>query len=273
MLKSYSSAPLPFQGQKRKFIKDFKEVLKRFDDITTVVDLFGGSGLLSHVTKRERPDIRVVYNDYDYFCDRLANVKTTNEILSRIRPMMNVVADNKKVPDELRAQILAIVRAYAENGYVDYITLSSSLLFSGKWAKNFQELSKETMYNVMKQSDYCVDGYLEGLEIVHEDYKDLFMRYKDDRNVLFLIDPPYLSTDCVSYKNYWRLSDYLDVLKLLKGTKYIYFTSNKSQIIELCEWIKENASIGNPFADVEIRTQQNKLNYHTTFTDIMLVKG
>ena len=272
MLKSYSSAPLPFQGQKRRFIKDFKEVLKKFDNTTTVVDLFGGSGLLSHVTKRERPDVRVVYNDYDYFCDRLANVTTTNEILSRIRPVVNAVAADKKVPNESRAQILAIVKEYAEKGYVDYITLSSSLLFSGKWAKNFQELSKETMYNVVKQSDYNVDGYLDGLEIVHEDYKDLFMQYKDDRDVLFLIDPPYLSTDSMSYKNYWKLSDYLDVLKLLKGTKYIYFTSNKSQIIELCKWIKENTSIGDPFADAEIRKQQNNLNYHATFTDIMLVK-
>ena len=185
---------------------------------------------------------------------------------------MNAVAADKKVPNESRAQILAIVKEYAEKGYVDYITLSSSLLFSGKWAKNFQELSKETMYNVVKQSDYNVDGYLDGLEIIHEDYKDLFMQYKDDRNVLFIIDPPYLSTDSVSYKNYWKLSDYLDVLKLLKGTKYIYFTSNKSQIIELCKWIKENTSIGDPFADAEIRKQQNNLNYHATFTDIMLVK-
>ena len=68
------------------------------------------------------------------------------------------------------------------------------------------------------------------------------------------------------------MSDYLEVLKLLVGTRYIYFTSNKSQLIELCEWIKENASIGNPFEGVEIRKQQNKLNYQSTFTDIMLVK-
>lgn len=30
-LKQYSSAPLPFMGQKRRFIKDFKEALKLFD--------------------------------------------------------------------------------------------------------------------------------------------------------------------------------------------------------------------------------------------------
>lgn len=114
MNKVYSCAPLPFQGQKRRFVRDFREVLKRFDDITTVVDLFGGSGLLSHVTKRERPDIRVVYNDYDHFCDRLASVMTTNEILSRIRPVLRDVERGKKVPAEQRARILAIISEYSE---------------------------------------------------------------------------------------------------------------------------------------------------------------
>lgn len=272
MNKVYSSAPLPFQGQKRRFVKDFREVLKKFDDITTVVDLFGGSGLLSHVTKRERPDVRVVYNDYDHFCDRLASVMTTNEILSRIRPVLRDVERDKKVPAEQRARILAIISEYSEKGYVDYITLGSSLLFSGKWAKSFQELSKETMYNVVRKADFDVAGYLDGLEVVHKDYRELFAQFKDDRDVLFLIDPPYLATDATSYENYWRLADYLDVLKLLVGTKYVYFTSNKSQIVELCEWINENSSIGNPFKGVEIRTQQNNLNYNSSFTDIMLVR-
>ena len=272
MTKVYSSAPLPFQGQKRLFIKDFKEVLKRFDNITTVVDLFGGSGLLSHVTKRERPDLRVVYNDYDYFCNRLANVATTNEILTQIRPILSVVAPNKKVSAELRAQILAIIAEYDNDGYVAHITLSSSLVFSGKWAKSFSELAKETMYNVIKRSDYDVTGYLDGLEIVHCDYKELFEQFRDDKDTLFLIDPPYLSTDTCSYEGYWRLSDYLDILKLLVGIKYIYFTSNKSQIVELCEWIDANAYIGNPFKEAEMRARQAMLNYNASFTDIMMVK-
>ena len=48
----YSLAPLPFVGQKRMFASEFRKVLKRFSDRTVFVDLFGGSGLLSHITKR-----------------------------------------------------------------------------------------------------------------------------------------------------------------------------------------------------------------------------
>ena len=110
--KVYTSAPLPFQGQKRRFISDFKEVLKQFDDIDTVVDLFGGSGLLSHVAKRERPDLRVVYNDYDHYCDRLKNIAVTNEILSRIRPLMATLQPDKKVPEDTRQKVVDILNSY-----------------------------------------------------------------------------------------------------------------------------------------------------------------
>lgn len=270
--KVYKSAPLPFQGQKRRFLNDLRNVIARFNDIDIVVDLFGGSGLLAHTVKRERPELNVIYNDYDNYCERLENVATTNDILARLRKMVKNVPADKRIPDAIRGKILEVIAEYAGKSYVDYLTLGSSLLFSGKWADSFAELSKHAMYNCVKQNDYCVDGYLDGLEITHKDYKELFNEYKDNKRVLFLIDPPYLSTDCGSYKSYWGLSEYLDVLKVLVGTKYIYFTSNKSQLIELCEWIKENMDIGNPFEGVERCLQQNRLNYQSSFTDIMLVK-
>lgn len=50
-LKRYKVAPLPFQGQKRNFVEPFVGKLKELSqsqDIKVVVDLFGGSGLLSH---------------------------------------------------------------------------------------------------------------------------------------------------------------------------------------------------------------------------------
>lgn len=81
----YISAPLPFQGQKRRFIGEFRKALSQFPDAATFVDLFGGSGLLSHVAKRERPDARVIYNDFDDFHLRLENIPRTNALLARIR--------------------------------------------------------------------------------------------------------------------------------------------------------------------------------------------
>ena len=52
----YAKAPLPFTGQKRNFLKLFKQVLNDHipgdGDGWTIVDAFGGSGLLSHTAKQ-----------------------------------------------------------------------------------------------------------------------------------------------------------------------------------------------------------------------------
>lgn len=84
-MKEYTQAPLPFQGQKRMFLPQFKESLKDFQDKTVFVDLFGGSGLLSHTIKRQRPDARVIYNDFDYYTERLKHIDDTNKLLAEIR--------------------------------------------------------------------------------------------------------------------------------------------------------------------------------------------
>ena len=81
--KNYYQAPLPFQGQKRKWNREFKTALKQFDDCNLFVDLFGGSGLLSRMVKNERPDAVVFYNDFDDYHKRIANIPLS--ILSTVR--------------------------------------------------------------------------------------------------------------------------------------------------------------------------------------------
>ena len=106
------------------------------------------------------------------------------------------------------------------------------------------------------------------------DYRRLFDRFRLVPDVIFILDPPYLSTDCGTYKsdNYWKLSDYLDVLKCLQGTRFVYFTSSKSTIVELADWMGRNPSIGNPFEGADVHRLHVSgicLNYD----DMMLVKA
>ena len=98
--------------------------------------------------------------------------------------------------------------------------------------------------------------------------------YKNEENVVFLIDPPYLSTDTKTYKNmdYWRLGDYLDILNLLEGKYYFYFTSEKSQIIELATWLSKNGFKKNPFAEATTKVIRTSLNHTAKYNDIMIYK-
>ena len=271
MRKQYLSAPLPFQGQKRMFAKEYIKVLQQFPDGTTFVDLFGGSGLLSHIAKCQKPHSIVVYNDFDGYRQRLEALPVTNALLAELREIVDVPR-HKPILGELRERVLSCIRMYERShGYIDYITLSSSVMFSMKYANEFADLEKETLYNNIKATDYepCLD-YLEGLTITSCDYREMFEQYKDVPGVVFLVDPPYLSTDSKTYKMYWKLSDYLDVLTVLAGHHFIYFTSNKSSIIELCDWMGKNKTIGNPFKNCQRREFNAHMNYSASYTDIML---
>lgn len=259
-------------GQKRMFAKEFIKVLAQFPDGTVFVDLFGGSGLLSHITKRVRPDAAVVYNDFDNYRQRLANIPATNALLSDLRQIVAGVPRNKRITGEAREKVLErLEKEEKEYGYVDYITLSSSLLFAMKYVLSLEDMRKETLYNTIRLTDYPESkDYLEGLTVTSEDYKEVFKRYKDVPGVVFLVDPPYLSTEVGTYKMYWRLADYLDVLNVLKGHAFVYFTSNKSSILELCDWMGRNPFLGNPFGRCRKVEFNAHMNYNSKYTDMML---
>lgn len=274
MKKLYLSAPLPFMGQKRMFAREFIRVLEQFKDKTVFVDLFGGSGLLSHITKYQRPDATVIYNDYDCYCQRLRAIPQTNVLLSDLRTIAKDVPRHKPITGCARERVFErIIREEQEYGYVDFITISSSLMFSMKYQLSVEGMKKETLYNNIRTTDYlpCPD-YLDGLIVTSCDYKELYEQYKDVPGVVFLIDPPYLSTEVGTYKMYWRLSDYLDVLTVLNGHSFVYFTSNKSSIVELCQWVGKNRTLGDPFEGCVKSEFNAHMNHSAKYTDIMLYK-
>ena len=129
-----------------------------------------------------------------------------------------------------------------------------------------------SIYNNMRLSDYCCEGYLDGLEVVCCDYRELVDRYRDSPNVVYLIDPPYMATDISTYRMDWKLTDYLDVLLVLKGHPFIYFTSGKSPILDFCRWMEEHPETGNPFKGAGMSTLTARMNYSSSYTDIMLYK-
>lgn len=254
------------------FTREFIKVLKQYPEDTVFVDLFGGSGLLSHIAKCQKPGATVIYNDFDGYRNRLQHIPQTNHLLADLRKMVEGIPKHTCIRGELRERIFKrLEQEEREVGYIDFITITSGLMFSMKYKLSIAEMRKEALYNNLRKTDYPLcDDYLEGITVVSCDYKEVFARYKDVPNVVFLVDPPYLSTDVGTYNMYWRLSDYLDVLTILAGHRFVYFTSNKSSIIELCEWMGKNPTVGNPFQDCHKVEFNATVNYSSHYTDMML---
>lgn len=272
-MKNYSQSPLPFQGQKRKFVKHFKEALKAFPDKATYVDLFGGSGLLSHTIKQEKPLARVIWNDYDNFARRLECIPITNEILAQLRPIVAGKSKRERI-DDLKPAILEVIQQYPIDR-VDFISLSASLLFSGKYATSLQSLEKDNLYNCATKTNYSCEGYLHGVERRNTDYKELIQEFDKVENVVFILDPPYLSTDVSSYTggNYWKLKDYLQIVKCLNTMPmYVYFSSNKGQLLDLFDFLCNEYNFPSPFQGTERIVVNTSVNYSSPYEDIMIYK-
>ncbi len=270
-MKNYKQAPLPFQGQKRNFVRHFKQALQGYPSDATYVDLFGGSGLLSHTVKAQFPNAKVVYNDFDNYRQRLENIPNTNAILDALRALELKTPRGKIIKGIEKEKVLNVLKKANKKGFVDWITISSSLKFSMNYGTKYEDFANDTLYNKIRKTNYDVaDDYLQGIEVVSLDYKELYKRYKDLTNIVFLVDPPYLSTDSSTYMSdsYWKLSDYLDIMDTLKGS-YFYFTSNKSHIVELMEWVENRTPNSSPFTNATCIKISTGVTHNAKYTDIM----
>lgn len=199
--KHHKTAPLPFTGQKRMFLRHFEKILK--DNVSndgeglTVLDVFGGSGLLAHNAKRILPKATVIYNDFDGYVERLAHIPATNRLRQELFEILKDEPRNIKLSSTAKTKVLDHIRKSADNGtFVDVQTLAGWLLFSGRQVANLDEfLAESTFYNRIVKTDYPnADGYLEGLIIECLDFEKLLQKYQDTPNCLLLLDPPYLCT-------------------------------------------------------------------------------
>ena len=112
----YRQAPLPFTGQKRRFLTLYKRLLHECipDDGAgwTVQDVFGGSGLLAHTAHRELPAATVIYNDFEDYATRLAHIDDTNRLRRELLAALADVPHNGRLPPAVRAVVHDLIRGF-----------------------------------------------------------------------------------------------------------------------------------------------------------------
>lgn len=259
----FKQAPLPFIGQKRMFLNQFKTVLN--DNIPddgdgwTIIDAFGGSGLLSHVAKQIKPKAAVIYNDFDRYAERLANIDDINRLRRLIQPLLADQPRQKRLSKAIKTQIVEIIKDF--DGYINVHVLCSWLLFSGQQVQSLDELFAHDFWHCLRQSDYpSADGYLDGLTIVKESFHTLLPKYQGDPKALFVLDPPYLCTQQASYgqERYFDLVDFLRLIHLTRPP-YVFFSSTKSEFIRFID-----AMIEDKWDNYQAFEQYNKLAINTS---------
>ena len=239
MQKVYKQAPLPFVGQKRLFLNDFRQALSRIPgdgDGWTIVDVFGGSGLLSHTAKREKPAARVIYNDFDNYCERLNHIADYNRLREQLAVVIGDFPRGARLDD---ARVAGVKRVIAEfDGYIDLRMLGNWLLFSTKQADSMDTLLSYEFYNNLRRTPLAeATGYLEGLEVVRRDFAELMAEYGDSPNTLFVLDPPYLSTMQGAYAGEaFRMVSFLRMIQLTRPP-FVIFSSTRSEMMDYFDYL------------------------------------
>ena len=219
--------PLPFKGQKRYAVKHLYALFK---DITLnkeiiIIDLFGGSGLLANFFKQMYPENRVIWNDYDDYNSRLKMIDITENIRCELWNILELEFGKKLTIREKKD-----IKIYLENKKekLDYKSIYSWFSFNLREDLYWNKLPKFPINNI--------EGYLKDVERISEDFENTLFKFKNNDNILWICDPPYLQTYQNSYKSSFEEKQALILLEnLKKQNNVLLFSSTNTSWINLIE--------------------------------------
>lgn len=261
--------PLSFTGHKGHWASELTDIAKQLPYDCTVFDVFGGSGICSEYIKRARPDITVIWNDFDNYRARLDNVDKTERLrryfiekLGRPLPKKAYIPplslDQRQfVFDTLKQQI-------SDYGFCDFQTISRWFyMYPLKTHKLMSFTGK--LYNrvpvVPMRLDACNSWLSDVLRnsvtftgIDTEFYLyDKLVKLRDyipNQNALLILDPPYLGTGCNDYGNQESLKILKDVCDCCNHLPFLLFGDSSisfwyDQIVKDRHYLKYEKVINN----------------------------
>ncbi|PIT53873.1 DNA adenine methylase [Snodgrassella alvi] len=243
-VKLFKQAPLPFIGQKRNFLRHFMKVLDENiegqGESWTIIDVFGGSGLLAHHAKQLKPNARVIYNDFENYAHRLAHIEDINRLRRLLSDLLKDVPIKGRIDKKTRNLVIEVIRNF--DGYIDLNSLQTWLLFSGATLENLNQLYKEAaLYNRVRKNDYpLAASYLDGIEVVSKSFDALLPEHVNNKNTLLVLDPPYLFSEQKAYRKAeeFRFISFIRLMTLIRPP-FILFSNKHSEIIEYLDYMTE----------------------------------
>jgi DNA adenine methylase len=228
------------------FIKDeILDVLVK-SNCDTLVEVFGGSGVISMYAPREVFK-KIIYNDIDpllvnFFTvlkekpaelsKKIALIPVSRETTNKYAKMLKTGEIHKLDPVEKAAVYFYLIRT----------TMFSQLdQFSPRASTN-------TAVRIRKHATLIPEYAKMWRDIVIEnaDFRDLIRKY-DAENAVFYCDPPFLSTSEVE-RDYYRfaftdrdMKDLLNVLSSIKGKFVLKLPEDHLEIRYIREWIEKNS--------------------------------
>lgn len=217
--------PLSFVGNKGFWGQELSELAHKLPSECTVIDVFGGSGLCAECIKRARPDLTVIWNDFDNYKMRLDNAEKTESLRQALLAEIGYKPKGDfahPLTDKQHMFVLDILRRQlADHGFVDFQTIAGWFSLYMSNPKELKALTTLTtthnfkLYNRIPTSPLRLTdchAWLSGVHrtcseftgidtIFHTTLGAVKLRdFIDTQSVFLVLDPPYIGKNNTFYK-------------------------------------------------------------------------
>lgn len=224
-----------YPGNKRNEYKEIKDKIN-FDNITNIIEPFCGSAAISFSIWLEYGDKFSYYlNDkYKFLTDYYDMIKITesDDIYNNVNYVKQSISTKE--------QFLELHKSRGNNLFVDITIRKMSGLRPGFLRITYLNTDTKFKYFTPIQLKFLEFIKCPYVYISNNDWFDIFDIYKNDKQSLFIFDPPYLDTD----NTYYYKPTY-DVYQYFKNNNINSFDSNIFFILEDIPKIRELFSSNN----------------------------
>lgn len=224
-----------YRGNKRKEVKDIFNIIEpHLNNIEIVIEPFCGSSAFSYFLSLKYPKrFKYILNDFD------KNLIKLYKLLQNDTETKQLIEDLKKKNQDIDKEKYLNIFKHMDDHISNFVYCS--LIFCIRPGLFPCDINKVKNKNMDKLLERGIIHFLrtENIEIICGDGTELIKKYKDDNNVMFFIDPPYLLScnayydmSCCESKNI-NIYQYLSDNPINDFNAYICIVLEKNWIIEL----------------------------------------
>lgn len=251
---------IPFSGSKKISYKRVKELVG--DKYDTVLEPFGGSGVISVNLFNDGLVEKAVINDYDHFFDNYGTyldykdlvVKKCTELgLRKTKEDKNgyyylddngnrIRVNQMTLPKNCRDILQSVIAENVPEEYWHYLARGGNFAWGVVLSHDRIHIKDFTLFahqlETTNQRNYL--KILNQTTLEHLDYRDFINKYKDEisnGNCILIIDPPYINTDQRYYEGQITEEETIELINTLNDLNcdYIFYNHNPNKIQE---WFK-----------------------------------
>lgn len=224
--RAFREPPLAFSGNKKYWAAELADEAALLPPGATVWDCFGGSGVCARCVKDARPDVRVIWNDFDGYSERLRHVAESEELRKTLLRVCGSESDDgfrrKLSPSECDAVQAACVAHRARYQFLDGVLVSRWTSIGAPSGPYNPDRPRRCLYAHVPERPLRVNtaaAWLDGLEVVRQNVTALPVGPND----FVIIDPPYVETACDEYARGATLAPIRHSAELMRGRKFVLF--------------------------------------------------